>query len=365
MQTPSLFSRVFHRFPPLLPLLALLPFSCAREVNESARSIEERILAARVQVKYLDTLHKTPSGMYYMIKAKGTGTPVDKENFVYVRYAYLDFNEDYLIESKRDPYDTYGTIEDVRSSEEAIAKQLGTYKKSTYYGPELWVAGVYALYEGIDEMLLDMREGDKRRIWLPSWLSSYGYGGPQNLTTVVYDIEVVKVIADIEQFQIDSLESYRDKYYPGIDSLSYGFYKKTLKEGAGDTLKTGNRVNYWYIGRLLDGFVFDTNIADSAKKYDIYEPRRTYEAMTGECREDGVFEDTVKGFSQAIFSMKNREEAVFFFYSGLGYGAGNSDTPRHLTFSPLVYYIKVERTDFIEEDKEDGEDAVGSAYPIK
>ena len=201
--------------------LMLCTFSCAREVNESARSLEERLLRTRVQVTYLDTLHKTESGLYYMIQAKGTGQSVEKENYLYVRYSDLDFNEDYM-------WDGSGNL---MSSEEAVAKQLGAFSNATYYGPFLWITGVYSQMEGIDEMLLNMREGERRRIWLPSWLSSYGYtgSGQQYTTTTVHDVELLKVITDITQFQIDSLESYRDKYYPGIDSLSYGFYKKTLR----------------------------------------------------------------------------------------------------------------------------------------
>ncbi|MCL1973284.1 MAG: FKBP-type peptidyl-prolyl cis-trans isomerase, partial [Bacteroidetes bacterium] len=304
-----------------------------------------------------------------MIKAKGNGAQVEKENYVYVRYAELDFNENYLAMSSN-----LINASTICSTEEHLAKQMGLYSPAIYYGPVLsfrgqtWMAGINTLYEGLDEVLLTMKEGDKRRIWLPSWLSSYGYIGssPAKSATQVYDVEVVKVVSDIEQFQIDSLESYRDKYYPGIDSLSYGFYKKTLKEGTGDTLKNGNKVNIWYVGRLLDGYIFDTNMADTAKKYDLYGriysngTLRPYEVMTGECKEEGVFEATdsdgssgsvVSGFSKAIFNMKHGEEAVVFFYSGLGYqDKHDSDDNQIQPFSPLVFYLKVERIDSDEEE---------------
>ena len=338
-------------------LLALL--GCAREVEESARSIEEKILNARVQVYYLDTLHKTESGMYYMIQAKGTGEPVKKENYVYVRYSDLDLFENYS-------WTTENSVAKLLTNEERVAKQMGNFSYSTYYGPNLWITGIYALTEGIEEVMLTMREGDKRRIWLPSWLSSYGYEGSsqQYSGTTIHDIEILKVVTDIEQFQIDSLESYRDKRYPGVDSLSYGFYIKTLKEGTGDTLKTGDRVNIRYIGRLLDDFIFALNIADTAKRYNIYDSSTSYDVMEGECKEDGVFEtidsdgssgSTVAGFSKAIFSMKHGEEAVVFFYSELGYGANlDKKRPAYFIFAPLVYWIQVERTNF--DDEEDDEE---------
>ncbi|MDR2584883.1 MAG: hypothetical protein LBC84_01480 [Prevotellaceae bacterium] len=347
-----MYKKKMQIFKQLLSIILIVSvFSCAREINESARSIEERILKARMQVQYLDTLHKTESGLYYMIQAKGVGKPVEKEGCIYVRFSDFDFNENYVINTDGTP----------SSTEEHVAKQLGLFSFANYYGPDLWYSGVNALAEGIDEMVLSMREGDKRRIWLPSWLSTFGYTGSQQLYsfTTVHDVEVLRVIDNIEKFQIDSLESYRDRYYPGVDSLSYGFYKKTLTNGTGDTLTVGNRVKVWYVGRLLDNFIFDLNVADTAKKYYIYDSSKSYLAMEGECKEDEVFGivdndgnsgSTVSGFSKAIFNMKHQEEAVVFFYSDLGYGAGDGKS-RLFRFAPLVFWLKVERTDWNEESE--------------
>jgi FKBP-type peptidyl-prolyl cis-trans isomerase len=282
-----------------------------------------------------------------MIQTKGTGAPVEKENFVYVRYSNLNFYEEYQ-----------------QTKEERVAKQIGKYSTATYYGPELWAVDEYSMIEGIYEVMVSMREGDRRRIWIPSWLSSNGYpgSGAQYSSTTIHDVEILKVVADIEKFQIDSLESYRDRYYPGVDSLSWGFYIKTLKEGTGDTLKVGNKAKVWYIGRLLDHFVFDTNIADSAKKHYIFGNREeeNYEVIEGECKEDEVFGSPneegrlgsmVKGFSKAIFNMRHGEEAVAFFHSGLGYAADGESKAQIQPFAPLVFYIKVERTNFENEEE--------------
>lgn len=363
-------------------LFVLYAFSCAREVSENARTLEERLLQARIQTKYLDTLHKTESGLYYMILSKGSGKEVEEESFVYVRFSTLNFfNEDYSwgSGSASNPYDDYygysssgSSAPKLLSSDERVAKQLGDFSTTTYYGPHLWYAGVNALMEGIDEIVLSMREGDRRRIWLPSWLSSYGFTGsqPQYSVTTIHDIEILRVIPDIIQFQIDSLEAYRDRHYPGLDSLSWGFYKKTLVEGVGDTLKEGNKVSIQYVGRFLDDFVFDTNIADSAKRYYMYDPSsRDYDPFLAECKEkegmltveiidsEGGFKE---GFTKAILSMKNNEEAVTFFHSNFGYGAEEGSSLQELIgkrqpFSPLVFYIKVERTDSDDDDEEDAE----------
>jgi len=313
--------------------------------------------------------------MYYMIQAKGRGKAVERESYVYVRSSTLDFfTEDYSWGSGTPSYyyDYYygytssGTTDTkLLSSDEQVAKQLGNFSHATYYGPHLWFAGWNSLMEGIDEMVLTMREGDKRRIWLPSWLTSYGLSGSTNQysVTTIHDVEILRVVTDMEKFQIDSLESYKNKYYPGLDSLSYGFYKKTLTEGTGDTLKVGNKVSIRYVKRLLDGFIFDLNIADTAKKYNIFSSSKGYYALVAECMEeekvrsvdeDGNSTTLEAGFSKAIFNMKHGEEAVVFFYSVLGYGVGDgSDNLGKIQpYSPLVIYIKVERTNFDEDDDE-------------
>ena len=360
----------------LFTIFVLCAFSCAREVNENARIQEERLLHARIQTKYLDTLHKTESGIYYMIQAKGSGKAVEKECYVYVRSSTFDFfNEECMWGQETPAYPTYDYYDyygysygggsgetKLLTSDERVAKQLGYFSHATYYGPHLWFVGWNSLMEGIEEVVLMMREGDKRRIWIPSWLTSFGFSGSTNkyAVTTIHDVEVLRVVSDIEKFQIDSLESYRDRYYPGLDSLSYGFYKKTLVEGTGDTLKEGNRVNISYITRLLDHFIVDLNIADTAKKYNMYNSS-AYIPLAGECKEDETVEiigddgnatPMVAGFSKAIFTMKHGEEAVVFFYSELGYGAGNSNDylGKMQPYSPLLFYIKVERTNWEDDD---------------
>ena len=338
----------------LIPGILLM--SCAVEKTEDASVTEERILAARMQVRYLDTLHKTASGMYYMVKAKGSGTKIEDENLVFVRFSTLDFGENY----------TYSDASDIKDIE--VAKQMGVYAASTYYGPILWTVANYALPQGRYEMLMDMRVGDRRRIWIPSRLSGFEGGSPQISNTQIYDIEVLEVVKDVDamkQYEIDKIEAYRDERYPGVDSLSFGLYVKNLvaNPNEADTLKVGDKVRIWYIGRTLDDFVFDTNVADTAKKYSIYDSEGAltkYVAWELECKEDQVLEGTnsstgesagtVAGFSKGIFSMRHGEEAIIFFYSELGYGARGEGQIQ--PFAPLVFRVRLEPKEETEETEE-------------
>ena len=52
------------------------------------------------------------------------------------------------------------------------------------------------------------------------------------------------------------------------DTIAKNVYRQTLELGKKDTLTVSDdtTVCVYYVGRFLDGFIFDTNIADTAEK---------------------------------------------------------------------------------------------------
>jgi FKBP-type peptidyl-prolyl cis-trans isomerase len=103
------------------------------------------------------------------------------------------------------------------------------------------------------------------------------------------------------------------------------------------------------VGKLLDGYVFDTNIADTAKKYGLYKANKTYEPlsvdyestfeqMSSEGSENG--DGFVTGFARALKSMTYGDRAVTFFWSDLGYkDKGTDGVP---AYSMLFFDLYVE-----------------------
>ncbi len=68
------------------------------------------------------------------------------------------------------------------------------------------------------------------------------------------------------------------------DTLKYGlYYVQHKKPGPDDddtvAFATDSTVYINYIGRRLDGQVFDTNIRDTAKRYDIFSSSSKYEPV--------------------------------------------------------------------------------------
>ena len=139
---------------------------------------------------------------------------------------------------------------------------------------------------------------------------------------------------------------------------------------AKDTIAENESADVWYVGRLLDGYVFDTNIADTAKKYGLYQSDKTYEALSvtyeskyedmatgagsinvaggssnsGSSDAEGEGGNYVPGFAKALKCMKYGDHAITFFGSGWGYGStgtmsGGSGVP---AYSMLYFDIYVE-----------------------
>lgn len=316
--------------------------SCATATEESAREMHENILAAHVKVVHKDTLEKTESGLYYTVLRQGSGAATTDSSMVFVKETILDLN-----------YNLLG------STEEEVARQLGMFSYKDAYIPLLWYMGKYSIMMGLEEMLQQMREGEARRIWLPYWLSAYAEGGTsENSSTMVYDLELVKVVDDIISYEIDTLEAFRDRHYPGLDSLERGFYKMTIVPGTGDSLEHASTVSAYYVGKFLNRHVFDTNVADTALKYNIYNSSSTYSELKvtlpdkeedtddTETSEEG---SVVEGFSKCVLNMKYGEIAICFFHSDYGYtneGSSATSAGSYLgggipSYMPLFFWIYV------------------------
>ena len=333
--------RIFY----LMALTVLLPAaisSCARTPEENVKELHEKVLAAHVKIVHLDTLQKTESGLYYTILQQGLGRENTDSAMVFIRETIRDLQ-----------YDINA------STDEAVARQLGAFSYANAYIPLQWPMGAYSILRGLEEMLLVMREGEIRRIWLPYWLSNYTEGGStENSSTLVYDLELVKVVDDMDRYQIDTLEAFRDRHYPGVDSLAKGFYKVTLVPGTGDSLKRGTSVGAYYIGKFLNGHVFDTNVADSALKYRIYSDEKNYTlfdvlipaADDDDDKKSDDEESAIAGFVKCMQEMRYGEQAICFFHSDYGYKESGSSASSQVSsylgggipaYMPLCFWISV------------------------
>ena len=307
---------------------AFLTLSCAEEKDESSESIQNRILQAFIETNYPDAV-QSPSGLYIVDSIPGTGLTLEED-----QYALVDYTITYLDCS----YISY--------TSDSIARQLGEYTPAGYYHPR--ILDVSESNAGIKEILTGMKEGGMIKAVIPATLLDEESGNEivhSDGSARIYEFYLREVIDDAYTYQIEQLEAFSAEHY-NLDSTEYGFYFNKTRYAI-DSIASGDDANVRYIGKYLDGTVFDTNIEDTAKKYDIYSSANEYEALSFEFQEteENTLENNsfVQGFSKALWRMGYGDRAITFFYSGLGYGDnGKSSIPG---FVPLFFELWIEENE--------------------
>ena len=328
----------------LVAVLCALSLSCAKKASTPLNESAKAYFDAWMEVHYPD-LQPTALGCYVISETEGKGELLSsQENSPYLRVHYV-------------LSDLSGNVS--ATSREDLSKQLGRYSETSNYFPAIWRREDDALSAGLDESLESMRVGGRKKTIIPGWLSStQRFDTPEEYlanvsgTNYIYDVEVVEIIKDIEKWEIDSLGRYIESAYPGMsveDSLKFGFYyRQTKAPDSEEEFPNDTTIYINYIGRLLNGKVFDTTIADTAKRYSLYSTSATYQPVAIKFNKDDYTQikmgtdesDVIDGFAYTLSKMKSHESGVGIFYSGIGYGSTGSGNSIP-SYSPLIFEIEI------------------------
>lgn len=297
---------------------------------------------------WLETFHKDLAGKsiypgYYILEeSEGSGAPIGTSDInSYARVSYTC-------------YSLSGSI--LNTTEESIARRLGTYKKYYYYGASTMLRGSGNSYAGIDEALSTMKAGGRKKIIVPGWLLTNSRYSTEDEylanfsggSAAVYDLKVEDAFNDVTKHQIDSIERYISRVFnEKPDSLKYGFYKIRTGEPSSDIeIPNDSTVYINYICRRLDGTAVDSNIRDTAERYGFRNDASSYTPVSANYAEN--YSDititsnktsVIGGFALLLKNMKPHEKASGIFYSNLGYGAQASNSIP--AFSPLRFDIEL------------------------
>lgn len=321
--------------------------SCAKEATSYENDDVKLYLDAWMSVHH-PGIQPTGLGIYILDDQPGTGEAVTDEDYYYfIRYTTTDLD---------------GNISG--TSEENVAQQVGSYTKGNYYGPTVVMDSYYTTQPGVLDALKGMKVGGTRKVVVPGWLNSTIGTSEDYYTTAeefyknksgsnaIYTLTLTDKTKDISKWEVDSLERYTARMMNDVDSTFYGYYYQQLREPTDTTTLPRDTTFYInYIGRLLNGQVFDTTIEDTAKFYGIYSSSKTYEPQKVELSEtytditlggtsssDGS--TTINGFAYCLSKLKSYEKGICAFYSALGYSYSGSGSviPK---FAPLTFEIEI------------------------
>ena len=311
--------------------VVLALYSCAQPGTESPNAATDRVLAAWVRVNYGAGYAPNDSGVFVLSYTQGTGAAVPDSGYVFCHYTRRSLD---------------GNI--ASTNVQTLVEQLGTLTNLTYCGSDIWQVDVGAIPPGLEMVIKTLRVGGKAKVAIPVGQSKvttsvYNAFSSSESDNVIYEIELEDVKEDIYAWQDDLLKAHSAAHYGGMDTLTDGFYYKVIGQGADpDSVNDEVSVSFWYIGRTLDGRIFDTNVRDTARKYEIYTSAGSYDSLTITYYKDlttmASNSSLVNGFTKAIHEMRKRDTVDVFFRSDWGYGAtGSTDVIPE--YSPLFFRI--------------------------
>lgn len=98
-----------------------------------------------------------------------------------------------------------------------------------------------------------------------------------------------------------------------------GLFYRIQEEGTGELPNTGQIVSVNYVGKFLDGRVFDTSVDSVAREAGIYNENRNYKPF-----EFTLGRDVITGWTIGISLLKEGSTATLIIPSGYAYGSNGS-----------------------------------------
>ena len=138
---------------PMAAVLCLVAAGCAKESTWNTGQKAREYLTMYMD-KYYPNVAPDENGLYILEEQEGDGKLWDPDStHIYAEYTIRTLD---------------GSISS--STDVDIAKQLGTYDSSNYYGPRFMAQGSGSSFVGVDMLLEGMREGGRRKAVIPAWL---------------------------------------------------------------------------------------------------------------------------------------------------------------------------------------------------
>lgn len=319
-------------------VLLLGAASCAKENTTTSNDTEKTYIESWLKVRNLP-VNPTERGIYITEETPGSGTAYNGEMYAYVEYTAKDLE---------------GTI--TLTTDEKTAQRIGSFSFSTYYGPRIVQISEESATAGLEDLLTGMQTGGTRTAVIPSWLQvykrykkndEYYKHTAKNTSTVMYTLKMLDFTDDIDAWEGRQLDRFAKRNW-GIDSTGFGLYYKQLvpPKGTAD-FPSDTTVYINYTGRLMNGKVFDTTIADTAKFHNIYSSSRTYGPVQinwHQTQADITMgtdnNEPVEGFKWLLHRMGRYEKGIGAFISKYGYtykGGGSAIPP----YTPILFEVEL------------------------
>ena len=338
--------------------------SCAKEITENSDAAEKKIVAAFLKIDQNNTWTiVNKDSVAVLMTGSGVGSGATDTSYVFVNISTYDIKGNYL---SGYIYGTSTSGDGMSTNNETLAKQLGEYRQTYYYGSRLLSLNeaMMSVSRGLRAAITGKKVGDSFKVLVPSWASNYGQYSTSRQASipVIYDIEILQIIEDYDEYVLDQLQQYSDSHYGGMGPIKVkdeddneteveGVYMAVIENGTGDVLGDGERIGFNYTASLLNGFVFETSIEDVAREHRIYNSGKTYGTILDYMISDpdspsSGGDDTQvalpNGVKKALTLVKAGDTVVIFLSHTKATDPYNSASPQYGWWQPMLYRIVIE-----------------------
>ena len=123
---------------------------------------------------------------------------------------------------------------------------------------------------------------------------------------------------------------------PTVKTTASGLHYQIVKPSAKPKPLPGDTLLVNYIGRTLEGKVFDTNLQEEAQKAGVFQPGRPYEPFQFVVKSGQV----IPGWDEGFLLLNQGSKAKLIIPSKLAYGP-NQSGPDIAPYSPLVFDVEL------------------------
>ena len=251
--------------------------SCSDDDGEDQQSLDDRSIKEYLENNEIEA-KRTSSGLYYeVLESNSEGDTVKKNDILSIYYKITLLN----------------------------GKEIDEVPKSSEEPKKFQVVDKSIVPKGIRMGCSLMKEGEIFRFYLPSRLAyglySYEDKIPSSAILIV-EAEIAEILKENDQEALEKqvIEHYIDENEIADINEESGIYYKRTEEGEGDKPEEGDKVNVKYVGKYLDGTVFDKD-EDKGLSFTI-----------------GT-ENIIEGFQNGVQLMQEKERATFIIPSNLAY----------------------------------------------
>lgn len=272
-----------------------------------------------------DGYKKSETGLRYKIFTKKDGQKPKEGDILTMNMIYKRASDDSVL------FDTYKVKTPVR-----VPLQKASFKGGIEEGFAMLGVGDSAAFKlSADSIFLKTFHAEK----LPPFIKS------KSDLIFVIKMEKIQSSKEVEEEyrvqqeaamnqEAGDIQNYIKQNKIDAKPTASGLYVMVNKPGSGPQAKDGNEVTVNYVGRLLNGKVFDTSLESAAKEAGI--ERGKFEPFTFKLGSRSV----IPGWEEAIKTMKVGGKSTFLIPSSLGYGsqgAGGVIPP----YTPLVFEVEL------------------------